>query len=125
MAQRLVLVGPDLRRLVSISLTLSSVSPNITIREAGQPLAQLASLDSGAPAAIVDLPGRVNLVDLRAGLTAHQATRFLFLVPSMPPSPALARIVRSGGGEIMSRNAPDIVIAATLIALLAGKALTA
>jgi hypothetical protein len=56
---------------------------------------------------------------VRALLSASPETRFVFIVPQMPPRAPLARVAREHGGVILSRRDASIVVVATLVASLA------
>jgi hypothetical protein len=62
------------------------------------------------------------VAEIGALLKNASDTRFVFLVPRMPPRAALAKVVRSHGSSILSRDEPGIVIVATLISSLAQSA---
>jgi hypothetical protein len=68
---------------------------------------------------VVCLEGSENVGDVGALVRAYPGTTFLFLTDASPPRSSLAHAVRSCGGEIMSKQKAAVVIAVTLIALLA------
>ena len=92
----------------------------VTVAESARPLARALQLVAHWPKAmLVMLDGSENLVDVRALLSSSPETRFVFIVPQMPPRAALARVVREHGGVILSRSDAPIVVVATLVASLA------
>jgi hypothetical protein len=73
-----------------------------------------------AKGAVLVLDGTENIAELRALLDAHASTRFVFLSSDYPPSPAVARVVASHAGAVLPLASDAIVVAATLVAMLAG-----
>jgi hypothetical protein len=114
------LLGNDLAYLTELSNELRSVSRSVVISAAPRPVRRALSGDFGDPAvALVCLDGSENIGDVRQLLSEHPATTFLFLSRTSPPRSSMAHAVRSAGGEIMSSQDKPIVIAATVITLLA------
>jgi hypothetical protein len=117
-----ILLGDDLVFLTALSSELRSVSRSILISAGPRPVKRALSKDRDLPAvAIVCLDGSENIGEVRQLMSQHSRTTFLFLSPASPPRAALAHAVHSGRSEIMSSRDEPLVIAATVIALLAQK----
>jgi hypothetical protein len=120
MKDELVLIGPDLPYLVELSILLRGLNRNLTIQDSAKPLAAALLRPFGEPqAAIVCLTGIENVADVRALLTSHPQTRFLFLSKAAPPRAPLAHAIHECGGQILPVSEPAIVVAATLISMIA------
>lgn len=120
MAREVCLFGPRIEYLAELSLALGSVSKSITLHASRRPLMDLVTHDFGPLlAAVVFLSDPDNVADIRAAMTAYPATTFLFLTRQSPPRSAVAQAVHRCGGEILSLKEHSVVIAATLILLLA------
>jgi hypothetical protein len=117
----LLLLGDDLAYLTVLSSELRGLSPSVTISVAPHAVRQAIDAgEAGDPAAaIVCLEGSENVGDILLLMGAHPATTFLFLSKASPPRSAVAHAVHSAGGEIISRQEHPLVIATTLIAMLA------
>ena len=70
-------------------------------------------------AMIVSLDGNENVAEIRGLTRSAPETKFLFLVPHMPPRAAMARIINQHGSAILAQAEPPVVIVGTLVALLA------
>ena len=68
---------------------------------------------------IVSPRGKENLVEIRELLATAPGTRFVFLVPALPPRAPLARVVGEYGSTILWKDEARVVIVSTLVALLA------
>jgi CheY-like chemotaxis protein len=120
MAGNIILVGDDYEILVELAIGLRSTPYSVTVAESARPLARALQLVAHWPKAmLVMLDGLENVVEVRALLSSSPETRFVFVVPEMPPHATLARVVREYGGVILSRRDAPIVVVATLVALLA------
>ena len=72
------------------------------------------------PASIVyAMTGLENVVEVRNLIESSPSTRFVLLAPEFPPSAALARIVNARGGVLLWAEESPIVVASTLVAMLA------
>ncbi|MDP9238692.1 MAG: hypothetical protein M3P30_15060 [Chloroflexota bacterium] len=117
---QIVLIDSDGDELMAVTVALSTLRLKVMAVQPHAPLRAAARLVRREPAAIVmALDGMYNLVDVRAILAAGRTTRFVFLVPELPPKAALARVVSQYGATIISRDEAPMVLAATLIAMLA------
>jgi hypothetical protein len=113
-------VGVDYEILMELAIGLRSAPYSVTVAESARPLARALQLVAHWPKAmLVMLEGPENVVDVRALLSSSPETRFVLVVPEMPPRAPLARVVREYGGVILSRRDAPIVVVATLVALLA------
>jgi hypothetical protein len=114
-----LIIDTDIRRLMQLVVafrgTPYSVSAVESIRSVGT-AARMAARDPDA--LVVRLDGRENVVEIRTLLESCPGTRLLFLVPEMPPSAAVARVVRSCGGAILAASESAIVVVATVVSLL-------
>jgi hypothetical protein len=120
MAGNVILVGEDYELLMELAVGLRGTPCTVTVAESERPLARALQLVGYWPKAmLVMLDGLETVVDVRALLSGSPETRFVFIVPQMPPRASLARVVREHGGAILSRGDAPIVVAATLVALLA------
>jgi hypothetical protein len=120
MAGGVLLLGDDLGFLTELSRELRSVSRTVIISAGPQPVRRALLGNLGEPdAAVVSLDGSENIGDVRLLMNMHAATTFLFLSRSSPPRSSMAHAVHSSGGEIVSFQEGPVVIAATVIAMLA------
>jgi hypothetical protein len=120
MASNVILVGDDYGILMELAVGLRGTPYMVTVAESERPLARALQLVAHWPKAmLVTLDGLENVVDVRALLSSSPETRFVFIVPQMPPRAPLARVVREHGGVILSRKDAPIVVVATLVASLA------
>jgi len=117
MARNVILVGEDYEILMELAVGLRGTPYAVTVSESARPLARASQLVTHWPKAmLVMLDGLENVVDVRALLSSSPETRFVFIVPQMPPRAPLARLVREHGGVILSRGDAPIVVVATLVA---------
>jgi hypothetical protein len=115
-----LIIGDDLAYLTELSRELRSVSRTLIISPGPRPVRRALSEEVADPeAAIVCLEGSENVGDVRSLIGAHPATTFLFLSKASPPRASMAHAIRSSGGQILGSDAEPLVIAATLIALMA------
>jgi hypothetical protein len=120
MAGNVILVGEDYEDLMELAVGLRGTPYAVTVAESARPLVRASQLVAHWPKAmLVMLDGLENVVDVRALLSSSPETRFVFIVPQMPPRAPLARVVREHGGVILSRGDAPIVVVATLVASLA------
>jgi CheY-like chemotaxis protein len=120
MAGNVILVGDDYEIMVELAVGLRSTPYSVTVAESERPLARALQLVAHWPKAmLVMLDGLENVAEVRALLSSSPDTRFVLVVPEMPPHATLARLVREYGGVILSRKDAPIVVVATLVALLA------
>lgn len=117
---QIVLIDSDDGGLMAITVALTKLRFPVMAVQPRAPLSAAARLARREPAAIVmALDGVYNLVDVRALLAAGGGTRFVFLIPELPPKAALARVVNQYSATILSKEEAPLVLAATLIAMLA------
>jgi hypothetical protein len=117
--QRVAIVDRDLRRALIRGVTLQShFEP--TIVQSAHPLRDAAvHMRSGTDALLTLLDGSCSVVDVRELLGASPATPILFLAELMPVRATVARLIGGTGHAVMPLDASDVVVQATLIALLA------
>lgn len=113
----MMLVSKDYNRLIALSVALHGKRFDVSLIHAREPLAEAAAAPIGTTTMMIALEGAENVVEIRQLFERMPQTRCLFLLPGMPPSAAIARIVRDHGGAILSGDEPDVVIIATLIAM--------
>lgn len=115
-----VIVDGDDRALYKLAIAFRGTPYEITAVEPVRTIRTAMRLAQRSPAAmVVSLKEAENIAEIRALLEASTRTRVLFLVPSMPPSAALSRIVHTYRAGILSCDEAPIVIVASLIALMA------
>ena len=120
MRSEILLAGPDLQALLSIVIELGPASISPTIVESRRPLSALARRHSdSADVGIVMLDGSENVADLHELFQSHPHTRFVLLAPVFPPDAALARVATKNSSMFLSCNESTVVVAATVIALMA------
>jgi hypothetical protein len=68
---------------------------------------------------VMMLDGSENVAEMRTILECHEATRFIFLAPSYPPAPAMARVCSQYGGTVYPVDEEPVVLAAGVVAMLA------
>jgi hypothetical protein len=123
MKDEIVIIERDRRPLMELVVALRGTPYEITAVESAQPMSAASKLAGERPTAmIVALTGKENVAEMRGLIDSCPRTQLLFLVPEMPPSAAISRIVRSAGGALLSREEAPIVVVATLISLLAREA---
>jgi hypothetical protein len=117
---QIVLVDSDPEALMAVTVALSSLRFKVMAVQPHDPLKAALRLAKRQPTAIVvALDGVYNLVEIRGILASGGPTQFVFLVPDLPPRAALARVVNEYGATILSNEEAPLVLAATLIAMLA------
>jgi hypothetical protein len=115
-----VILSRDEAALMELAVAFRGTPYEITAVEPARAMPAATRLARRRPAAmVVSLDGKENLAEIRALLSASPLTRFLFLVPGMPPSAALSRVVNASGASILAAAEAPIVVVATLVALLA------
>ncbi len=120
LTDQIVIVHGDYHALMELTVALSEMRYRVTSAESRTALdtaRQLARIDPAAM--VVALDGSENVAEMRALLSIGRWTKFVFLVPEMPPHAALARVVNAHGSAILWKEESPVVIAATLVALLA------
>ena len=116
----ILLLGDDLPFLTELSIELRSMSRSVVITAAPDAVRRAGQGGFGAPAAaVVSLDGRENIGDMRGLMEKYPGTTFLFLSRTAPPRASIARAVHRGGGEIIPRAESRLVIAATMVAMMA------
>ncbi|MHB8515765.1 MAG: hypothetical protein ACYDCT_10320 [Dehalococcoidia bacterium] len=122
----IVIVHTDERTLMRLTAMVSRSRFYATAVRSLRPVQSARQLLPLRPAAmVVALDGRAKVTDVRELLSSGGPTRFVFLVPSMPPPPAIARLVNRHGSTIIGDDEAVIVLVATLVALLAAHSIGA
>jgi hypothetical protein len=123
LTREVVIVGSSEPALMNLALAFRGTPYEITAAEQTRAIRAAMRFAMRHPAAmVVSLDGKENVAEIRELLSASPRTRFLFLLPQMPPRAALSRIVNTCGAVILSADESPIVVVATLIALLSGDA---
>lgn len=118
--EQVIIIDSDTRGLMELTVALSAMRFGVTAIEALVPLSAAARLARQRPAAmVVALHGEENLAEIRSLLERAHETKVVFLVPAMPPKAALVRIVNEHGATVLAQEEAPLVLAATLVALLA------
>ncbi len=119
MADKVTLVGRNYIALMDVAVALRGLPVTIVHAESN-PLAHALQAASRHPAAmLVMLDGDENVVTLRTVLAAAADTRFVFVPRQMPLRSTLARIIREHGGIVLSADESAVVLAASVISVLA------
>jgi hypothetical protein len=116
----LILVDANLDALAMWAAALRGTHFSVSLVEAVEPTQTARRMAALRPAAIlVGLSGDESVVDLRNLLDTCTETRVLLLAPRMPVRAAFARVADRSRAVILSREEPPIVIASTVVAILA------
>jgi hypothetical protein len=121
MSSNVCLVDDDHARAMTLAMRLAATRYPVTIADTALGVLRSATRCAARqPAAIVyAMTGLENVVEMRSLLEASAATRFVLLVPEFPPSAALARIVNAHGGLLLWAEESPLVVASTLVVMLA------
>jgi len=118
--ERIVIVDSNPRALMELTVAMSAMRFGVTAIEPRVPLSAASRLARQRPAAmVVALDCDENLSDIRSLLAGAPETKVVFLVPAMPPKAALMRVVNEHGATVLAQEEAPMVLAATLVALLA------
>lgn len=113
-------IEPVLAALTRLTAALKGLHVNVTAVQSDDAVAAARRLGRRRPAAIIaTLTGDEPTVDVRAMLEESRGTRFILLVPTMPPRAAVARVASANGAVLLDKAEPDIVTVSTLVTLLA------
>ncbi len=115
-----VVIHPGYRETIALTARLGENRFNVmSVISQDVPKASLELARTAPDAMIVGLRGSESVVELREVLQASVGTRFVILVPDMPPSAALARLAAAHGAAILWEEEQPVVVVSTLISLLA------
>jgi hypothetical protein len=119
MRDEIVLMGSDFGRMIELSAALHGKNYDVTIIHAttSNSVVEATASSIHPRAMLIGLNSSENVADVRALMSGKADTRFLFLTPERPPHAALARVVRSYGGAILSARDANVVVISTLIAM--------
>lgn len=118
--ESVAIAGSDYDEAMTLVVALRQMGYSVIVSESRAILRTAHDLARCEPAAmVVSLSGAENVVEIRELLSIDVATRFLFLMPSMPPSAALTRLMNAHGAAIVAREDPTLLVVSTLVALLA------
>jgi hypothetical protein len=118
--QSVAIVDSDYVELMRLVVAFGQMGYSVSASESHAIVRAARDIARTSPAAmVVALAGTENVVEIRELLTAGEGTRFLFLMPDMPPSAALARLMNAHGAATLGKDEPSLLIASTLVALLA------
>jgi hypothetical protein len=120
MVPRVLLAGDDLPALIGLAIELGPTTTQPTIVESVRPLAALVRRPAGpADAGVVALHGSENVAELYELFRSHPGTPFVLLTPAFPANAALARVAAKHDSIFLPRGEATVVIAATVVSLLA------
>jgi DNA-binding response OmpR family regulator len=115
----IVIAGSDLRWILRCVAQVEPLSNQVTALHREDPLAAaLLALERSPAALVVAVPAGTPLAGVRPLLDRALSTRCL-LVLSEQPTPSLRELVSASGGAICSIEDQPVLIAATLITMLA------
>jgi hypothetical protein len=118
----IVVVHTDQRALMDLTAALAGMRYKVVAIDAMRAIRTAERVAARQPVAmILSLDGKENVAEIRALTETAPETKFLFLVPQMPPRAAVARIVNAHGSAILGHDEPAIVVVGTLVALLTGQ----
>ena len=120
MRPSVLLAGEDIAALAAITIVLDPRSLALHLVETPGTLRPLTSASLlHVDLAVMALDGSENIVEMTTILETHRATRFVFLTPDYPPSPAMARVCTRHGAVLFSIDEEAVVVGATIVAMLA------
>ena len=118
MTDEIAIVGPDMDAVMELAVAFHGTRCALSVSESPHPMRAAARITADrAAACIVWLTGREDVVEVRSFLASRSGYATLLLAPAMPPSAALARVVRSEGADIVSASESPVVIVARLVAM--------
>lgn len=118
MTDEIVIVGADMDAVMALAVAFHGMRCAINVSASERPMKAAARLTAGRQAAsIVWLTGSEDVVEVRSFLASRSGCATLLLAPSMPPSAALARVVRTHDADIIGASESPVVIAAKLVAM--------
>lgn len=121
MSKTVYLVDEDRARAMALAMRLAATRYHVTVGDAAfGGLRCVRRCAAKRPAAIVyAMSGLENVVEMRNLMERSPTTRFVLLAPDFPPSAALARIVNAAGSVLLWAEEAPVVVASTLVAMLA------
>jgi hypothetical protein len=118
-ADEIVIVHTDQRVLMDLTAALAGMRYKVVAIDAVRSIRTAQRVAVRRPVAmIVELDGKENVAEIRVLTESAPETKFLFLVPDMPPRAAMARIINEHGSAILAQDEPAVVVVGTLVALL-------
>lgn len=121
-----ILVDANLNALSTWATAFQGAHFSVSLIETAQPMHTARRMATMRPAAIlVGLTGDESVVDLRDLLDTCTETRVLLLAARMPVRAAFASVADRYHAVILSREEAPIVIASTVVAMLAASPRTA
>jgi hypothetical protein len=118
--QTVAIVDRDYDALMRLTVLFGRMGYGVSASESHDTMATALELARGAPEAmIVALNGTENVAELGELLSANATTRYLFLLPAMPPTAAMARLLRRHGATALAHSESTLVVVSTLVALMA------
>lgn len=116
----IAIVHDDEHAQIALAEAFSDGPYEVTVADPADTLERARHLVGRHPSAmVVALRGGELIPDVRSLLALSEKTAFVFLVPRIPPHPALARVVREHGSAVLARDEPAVVVVATVVSLLA------
>ncbi len=115
-----MIVDGDPSSLIRYAASLATLRFTVTAVQPLRPLQGALRMVKQRPSVmVIALDGDENLVDIRSLLRAGAETKFVFLIPSMPPKASLVRIADEFGATILAKHDAPLVLAATVVAMFA------
>jgi hypothetical protein len=119
LTDEIVVVHTDQQALMDLTAALAGMRYKVVAIDTIRAIRSAERVAERQPMAmIVSLEGTENVAEIRALIRSAPDTKFLFLVPHMPPRAAMARIVNEHGSAILAQDEPPVVVVGTLVALL-------
>ena len=119
MKPSVLLVGGEIAPLAAIVAVLDPRSVATHLVATPRALRHLATASlPRVDLVVMILDGSENVAEMRTILECHDSTRFIFLAPSYPPAPAMARVCSQYGGTVYPVGEDPVVLAASVVAML-------
>jgi hypothetical protein len=114
------IVGESLSEISGLAFLFNTNEFAVTVSQAPSPSDYLLTPSPRRPEAlIVSLTGSESIADVLSLHASYPESAIVFLARQFPPSAAAARVVARHGGVILRVTESPLVIAATMIMLLA------
>jgi hypothetical protein len=116
----IAIVDSDYEALMRLTVAVGQMGYGVNASESRTTLRSAVELARHEPEAmVVALKGTENIAEIRELLSMNTTTKYLFLVPAMPPSAAMARLLNRHGATTLAHSESTLVVVSTLVALLA------
>ena len=119
MKPSVLLAGGEIAPLAAIVAVLDPRSVATHLVAAPQALRHFATAAlQRVDVVVMARDGSENVAEMRTILEGHETTRFIFLSPSYPPAPAMARVCSHYGATVYPKKEDPVVLAASVVAML-------